>query len=144
MTIKDHKLQLKEIIKSAVMEKITVLTKLFPGNAESLNAMKTDAKGEGNAVVYITYAGRKYGQKTGMAYHPYESFIIYLFSKVYNDDSQLEDDIEILLETVTDAIYKSRKDYDFHGHIINPVFTEKKDFYMAVLEIGRFLPVYPY
>ena len=142
--IKDFKKELVDIIYQSLPNTIPVLLKLFPGNSESLNELKTIAKGEGKAVVYITYAGRRYGEKKGGAYHPYESFSIFIFSKVYNDNEEQQEDIEVLTELVTDALYYSGKNYDIHGHVMNPVFTQNKDFFMAVLEIGKFLPVYPY
>jgi hypothetical protein len=151
--IKEFKKELKTIISAVVPGTIVTLTRLFPGNTESLDEMKKDAKGESEGVVYITYAGRRYGQKKGgNAYHPYESFLIYIFSKTYSDEADTPiTDIEILLETITDAIYmapatlaKQDAQYDFIDHLVNPVFTQDKDFYMAVLEIGRWLPIYPY
>lgn len=151
--IKDFKSELKGIISAVVPGTVTVLTRLFPGNIESMNEMKKDAKGESEGVVYITYAGRRYGQKKGgNAYHPFESFLIYIFSKTYSDEANPPlSDIEILLETITDAIYTApatlsnpNSEYDFIDHVVNPVFTQDKDFFMAVLEIGRFLPIYPF
>ena len=141
--IKEFKSELKNIIKTTVGEATVVMTKLFPGSAESLDDLKKNAQLDGSSVAFITYAGRKYGEKKGGIYHPYESFHIYIFSKIYDDESEHSEDVEILVEKITDGIFYGQKNYEFIGHVINPVYTENKDFFMAVIEVGKWLPVYP-
>lgn len=134
--IKDIKSSIKTAIEAVAPTGCTVHTLPYPSTAASMEELKKDAKSEGDAAVYISYAGRRFGEVKGGGYLPRHVFQIFLFSKNYSDTNEIATDIERLLETVTNKLYFGLN-YEFITDMVNPVYTKDKDLFMCVLEIAR-------
>ena len=138
---KNLKKELKTIFENAIEidNSIIITTSLYPENDAQKDDMLRNAKNTKTSIV-ITYAGRKYENRTTGLYSTFNALSIFLFSKILGDDNSNVFDIENLLDTVTDILHQ--KQFVLFEDAPRIAKDEKTGLFEAVIIAGK-SGVYP-
>jgi hypothetical protein len=144
--IKDLKQELVQILTNALTiviepeteedEATTILpvlieTKLFPKDKGTEDLQDQEAS-LAEAIIYITYAGTSFGEKTGSRYSPDRFFRLFIYSKNIDDS---ETDVELMLEKCINALYKAR--YELVEDSLEPLKLDNQHFFKGQIIIYK-------